>query len=37
MPQPIQKMTCDGLLLLVLKQQRLTNKVVPFYETGFER
>ena len=33
-PQPVQKMTCDELLLFVVKQQRLTNKVVTCYEAG---
>ncbi len=27
-PQPVQKMTCDELLLFVVKQQKLTNKAV---------
>jgi hypothetical protein len=27
-------MTCDELLLFVVKQQRLTNKVVTCYEAG---
>ena len=33
-PQPVQKMTYDELLLFVLKQQKLTNKVVTCYEAG---
>ena len=33
-PQPVQKMTCDELLLFVVKQQSLTNKVVTCYEAG---
>jgi hypothetical protein len=33
-PQPVQKMTCDELLLFVVKQQRLANKVVTCYEAG---
>jgi transposase len=33
-PQPVQKMTFDELLLFVVKQQRLTNKVVTCYEAG---
>ena len=34
-PQPVQKMTYDELLLfVVLKQQRLTGKVVGCYEAG---
>jgi transposase len=31
-PQPVQKMTYDELLLFVVKQQKLTNKVVTCYE-----
>jgi len=33
-PQPVQKMTYDELLLFVVKQQKLTNKVVTCYEAG---
>ena len=33
-PQPVQKMTYDELLLFVIKQQNLTNKVVTCYEAG---
>jgi hypothetical protein len=33
-PQPVQKMTYDELLLFVVKQQKLTKKVVPCYEAG---
>ena len=33
-PQPVQKMTYDELLLFVVKQQRLTGKVVTCYEAG---
>ena len=33
-PQPVQKMTYDELLLFVVKQQRLANKVVTCYEAG---
>ena len=33
-PQRVQKMTCDELLLFVVKQQKLTNKVVTCYEAG---
>jgi hypothetical protein len=31
-PQPVQKMTYDELLLFVVKQQKLTNKVVTCFE-----
>jgi hypothetical protein len=30
-PQPVQKMTYDELLLFVVKQQKLTNKVVNWF------
>ncbi len=33
-PQPVQKMTYDELLLFVVKQQKLTGKVVTCYEAG---
>ena len=33
-PQPVQKMTYEELLLFVVKQQRLTGKVVTRYEAG---
>lgn len=33
-PQPVQKVTYDELLLFVVKQQRLANKVVTCYEAG---
>jgi hypothetical protein len=33
-PQPVQKMTYDELLLFVVKQQKLTGKVVTCYESG---
>jgi hypothetical protein len=33
-PQPLQRMTDDELLLFLLKQQKLTNKVVTSYEAG---
>jgi hypothetical protein len=33
-PQPVQKITYDELLPFVVKQQKLTNKVVTCYEAG---
>ena len=33
-PQPVQKMTYDEILLLVVKQQKLTGKVVTCYAAG---
>ena len=33
-PQPVQKMTYNELLLFVVKQQKLTTKVVTCYEAG---
>jgi transposase len=33
-PQPVQKMTCDELMLFVVKQQKLTRNVVTCYEAG---
>ena len=33
-PQPVQKMTYDELLLFVVKQQKLKDKVVTCYEAG---
>ena len=33
-PQPVQKMTFDGLLSFVAKQQRLGAKVYTCYEAG---
>ena len=33
-PQPVQKMTLDGLLRFVAKQQRLAREVFTCYEAG---
>ena len=33
-PQPVQKMTCDELMLFVVKQQKLTRNVVTCYVAG---
>jgi len=33
-PQPLQKMTYDELLLCVVKQQKLSSKVVTCYEAN---
>jgi transposase len=33
-PQPVQKMTCDELMLFVVQQQKLTLNVVTCYEAG---
>ncbi|MEZ5430886.1 MAG: hypothetical protein R3F31_06825 [Verrucomicrobiales bacterium] len=33
-PQPVQKMTLDGLLRFVSKQQRLARQVFTCYEAG---
>jgi hypothetical protein len=33
-PQPVQKMTCDELMLFVVKQQKLTRNVLTCDEAG---